>query len=210
MDMTINQYSMLRHYGMDLQSCHLSPAVRKRHLQDIPGADGQEDLMKGMGPPSYETREFRATFKMTGSDPRSAVDLLVADIEGETLPFSLPGDPEHYMIGDFHIVSAALSRGSQVVISATCQPWRYFRQDTRHVIPQSEDWMQQTWRNLGRRVTVPRLQVTGEITISTNDRNISYPPGEYDLPELLIPGGDSITVTLRGGPGYVTYKEAIL
>lgn len=210
MEMFINNHSMLQHYGLDLQSCYLSPAKRKRQLQSILGADGQEDLLKGMGPACYEVRTLRATFKLTAADPRHTLDRVIADLEGETLPFNPPGDPEHYMIGDFHVSSAAIVPGGQVVITATCQPWRYFQADTVVPIPASGEDKESTWVNWGYRSAVPTLQVDEELCITDHGVETVYPPGTYQLPDLLIPPCDYITVLVRGGPATVTYKEAIL
>ena len=210
MDMYINNHSLLQHYGLQLESCYLSPAVRKRQLHSVPGADGQEDLLKGMGPPTYEVRSMRATFQLTAADPRRALDRLTADIEGQTLPFDPPGDPEHYMVGDFHITSAAVVPGGQVVITATCEPWRYLNPDTVLPIPASAANQEYTWGNWGRRNAVPTLQVEGEICITQDGVETVYPPGTYVMPDLLIPACGYITVTIRGGPATVTYKEAIL
>lgn len=210
MDMYINKRSLLQHYGLSLESCYLTPAVRKRQFYAVPGADGQEDLLKGMGPPSYEVRTLRATFKLTHADPKRALDRLINDIEGETLPFNPPGDLEHYMIGDFHITSAAAVPGGQVVITATCEPWRYADPDKELPIPASAENRVHEWSNWGRRSAVPTLKVNGEICITDKGVETVYPPGTYVMPDLLIPAYDYITVTIRGGPATVTYKEAIL
>ena len=210
MEMFINNHSMLQHYGLDLQSCYLSPATRKQQLQSILGADGQVDLLKGMGPPCYETRTLRATFKLTAANPRRSLDMVMADLEGETLAFNPPGDPEHYMIGDFHVSSAAVKPGGQVVITATCQPWRYLRNDTTISIPASTGDVVHTWFNQGRRGAVPTLHVAGEICITEGAVETVYPPGTYQMMDLLIPACGNISVTIRGGPATVSYKEAIL
>lgn len=210
MEMFINDHSMLQHYGLDLQSCYLSPATRKRQLQSVIGADGQVDLLKGMGAPCYETRTLRATFKLTAADPRSTLDRVIADLEGETLPFNPPGDPEHYMVGDFHVSSAAAVPGGQVVITATCQPWRYLQNETTIHIPASQENVVHTWVNQGRRGAVPTLHVSGEICITENAVETVYPPGTYQMPDLLIPARGYISVAIRGGPVIVSYKEAIL
>lgn len=112
------------YYDLDLLYCTLSTPVRKRDLIDIPLADGRVDLLRNLGEPRYESRTLRAEFRALG-DVRSTLDRLFAELEGTSQEIVLPLDPDHYVIGDVHISSAGYFPGADIVITATCDPWRY-------------------------------------------------------------------------------------
>lgn len=210
MEIFFGTKSSLGHYGLSLQSYTLTPPVRKRYLYSVAGANGQTDLLKGMGPPRYEERTLRATFKISGADPQQTVDHLINDLEGETVPIILPNDPGHYLEGDVHITSASIRQGGEVVIVATCLPWRYKRQEVLISIAASDEDVTHTWYNIGKRDAVPELTFAEPIYITLDGVVSYYEPGTYLMTDLSIPGHGAVSVTIRGGPLTVRYKEAIL
>lgn len=210
MEMWFDNKSSLGYYGLDLQSCTITPPVRKRHLYSVSGSDGEIDLLKGMGPPRYEPRTVRATFKFCGADPRQDIDRLVNDLEGQTVPIVLPNDMAHYMIGDIHISSGSICAGGQVVIIATCMPWRFLQQETVIEIAASEENVVHTWYNAGKRDAVPKFTVNSAIDVTLGDIVTNYQPGTYLMTDLTIPSHDSVSVAIRGGSLTVCYKEAVL
>lgn len=123
-DMSFGGQSARIYYGLDLLRCTLSAPIRKRDWVDIPCVDGRVDLLRNLGEPRYESRTLRAEFKAL-RDVQETVDLLISDLEGTSQNIVLPLDPDHYMVGDVHISSAGYFSGADVVITATCDPWRY-------------------------------------------------------------------------------------
>lgn len=202
--------SSLRRYGLSLQSMYRTPAVRKRYLYSVPGGDGQVDLMKGMGPPRYEQRTIRFTFKLCGADPKGDMDRVVNELEGQTVEIVLPGDLEYYMVGDIHISSAAVKAGGEVVIVATCQPWRYLRNEVLLPLPAAEDYADYILQNKGTRDAVPKLVAYEQIKILKDGVETICQPGNYYLTDYVIPGQGSVTLTVCGGAANISYKEAIL
>lgn len=210
MEMFFDGKSSLKYYGLILRSLSRTPPVRKRYLYSVEGADGQTDLLKGMGPPRYESRTVRATFQISASDPQQVLDQLINELEGQTVQIVLPGELAYYMTGDVHISSGTMSPGGEVVIVATCLPWRYRRQEVFVEIPAVDADMVHTWYNSGTRDAVPELTVNEPIYITQDGVATNYQPGTYLMPDFSIPGGGSVSVTIRGGSLTVRYKEAIL
>lgn len=210
MEMWFDNKSSLAYYCLDLQSCTITPPVRKRNLYSVPGSDGEIDLLKGMGPPRYEPRTVRATFKLCGANPSQDVDRLVNDLEGRTVSIVLPNDTAHYMMGDIHISSGSICAGGQVVVIATCMPWRFLQQETVIEIAASGEDVLHTWYNNGTRDAVPKITVNSAIDVTLNGIVTNYQPGTYLMTDLTISGHDSVSVTIRGGSLTVRYKEAVL
>lgn len=123
-DMHFDGKSALTEYGLDLQYCVLSAPVRKRSMVSVPCMDGSVDLLSYLGDARYEDRALRAEFTARG-DVRATVSQLIKDLEGRRVRIALPLDLDHYMEGWVHICSAGYFNGAGVVITATCDPWRY-------------------------------------------------------------------------------------
>lgn len=210
MEIFFDGKSTLKHYGLILQSYSRTPPIRKRYLYSVAGADGQTDLLKGMGPPRYETRTIRATFKVSAPNPQQVFDRLINELEGQTASIVLPGELPYYMVGDIHISSGCVKPGGEVLIVATCLPWRYFRQEVVIDIAASDVDIVHTWHNSGTRDAVPELTVHEPIYITQDKVETNYQPGTYLMPDFSIPGGGSVSATIRGGSFTVRYKEAIL
>ncbi len=210
MEMWLDNKSTLSYYSLDLQSCMITTPRLKTYPYDIPGADGQLDLLKNMGPPRYEMRTVTAQFKICGGNVRQVIDRLINELEGRTVEIVLPNDSAHYMTGDVHISCAGYRPEDGVSITANCLPWRLSRQEVVISIPASEIDVSHTWFNKGRRDVVPELDVQEEAKMTMDGIIYTLAPGTHLLSILSIPGGSSTTVTMRGGALTVRYREAIL
>lgn len=210
MDMLFNGKSALAYFGLDLQDCYITPPARKQYIIDIPGADGAIDLMQGMGPARYSPRTITATFSISAADARTAVDRILADLEGRTVPVVLPDDPTHYMTGTVHMSGAGYRTGDSVQLVITCAPWRYAMAEVVHSIPASESDVTYTWENSGTREAVPEVTAEADVRIVFGAASMAISAGTYLLTALTIAGKGSITVSVSGGAMTVRYREAIL
>lgn len=209
-EMSFNGKSTLSYYELDLVRCTFSTAKRKRNLVSILGADGELDYMKGLGEPTYESRTMQAEFKILGN-PEDVVARLNDEVEGMTVPIVLPDDPRSYVLGDAHIYQCVMKIGGTVVITASCQPWRLRACPVVHKIPASGTPQTFEWYNSGKRTAVPEITVSdADVTIDSGDISKILTAGTYLLPELSIPGGGSILVTISGGTMTAEYQEANL
>lgn len=210
MDMTINGRSCLGWYGLSLESCYLSAPRRKRLLLDIPGADGQLDLLEGWGDPAWETRTITARFA-AGNDAGLTLCRLMNELEGKTVPIVLPGFPAHYMTGTVHISAGSVFRGSEVLITAECDPWLYARTEQNISVPASDEAVTRIIRNRGGKRVIPELTVTGsDAVITLAGEELTLAPGTHIDARFAIAGGGSLTLTIRGGAVTIRYREAVL
>ncbi|MGM9669717.1 MAG: hypothetical protein ACI3VZ_08195 [Faecousia sp.] len=210
MEMSFNWKSTLSYYELDLVKCVFSTAKRKRNLVNVLGADGDLDYMQGLGEPTYESRTMQAEFRMLGN-PEDIIERLNTELEGMTIPIVLPDDPRSYVIGNTHILQAALKEGGTVVITASCKPWRLRILPVIHRVPASDTRVQYTWNNSGRRTAVPEITVhDADVTIESGSTKKILTAGTYLMPELAIPGKDSISVAITGGAMTAEYREANL
>lgn len=210
MEMWFGGVSSLRHYGLEMEYCYITSAKRKRHLIDVPAADGDIDAMEGIGEPAYENRTVTALFKMLANAERTR-EQIINDMEGKTVEIVLPNDLHHYMVGRIHIAGAGFGIGDDLLITIDCIPWRYARDLVVIPAEASVSEKQHVWWNSGRRLAVPEITVGDvDVTLTVNGETKRLTKGSHLLSDLAIPGFSRINVTASGGAFTVQYREAIL
>ena len=210
MEMWFAGLSSLAHYRLEMQYCYISTAKRKRHLVDIPAADGDFDAMEGIGEPAYETRTVTALFKMLANaeDTRTRI---INDLEGKTVELVLPNDLQRYMIGQVHIAGIGHRISDELLVTIECNPWRFTRSEVIIPVASSASEKQHEWWNRGRRLAVPEITVeSSDVTFVVNGEKIVLGQGTHLSSALAIRGFDKISVTASGGAFIVQYREAIL
>lgn len=179
-------------------------------MVDVLAADGAIDALSGFEP-TYGNRTLTAGFTVTSGPVDVVRDRLIGDLEGCWVEIILPDNPNYCMTGLVHIAAAGSRPGASLTVTAECLPWRYARQETVHWIPASDVNAQHIWRNGGKRNAVPEILVGDvPVIITVGGAEQILVAGSYLMPSLSIPGGDTITVTARGGAFSVRYREAIL
>lgn len=210
MEIWFDDISSLRDYDLEMEYCYITTPKRKRHLIDIPAADGDIDVMEGIGEPTYENRTVTALFKMLGNIKATRFRI-INDLEGKTVQIVLPGDPNYCMVGRVHIAGVGISPGDELLIIIDCNPWRYARSMVSISSAASASETQHTWKNSGRRLAVPEITVeSGDVTFIADGKTTSLSRGTHLVTALAIPGFSSRRVTARGGAFTVQYREAIL
>ena len=196
-------------YGLRLKSCAISVPVRKRQWVDIPGGNGQIDLMEGFCPARYEQRTVRAVFEPITDALGTALDA-IQSMEGEAVKICLPNDSVHYMNGVAHVEGGGERPGSPVSISFLCIPWRESVNERVIQVPANSEGRDALLHNGGKREIIPTVVAGGDAGISYGDQSISLSAGTYELPALTVLGGEELTITVTGGPVTVKYREAVL
>lgn len=210
MEMWLAGKSSLRHYSLEMQYCYITTAKRKRHLIDVPAADGDIDAMEGIGEPAYENRTVTALFKML-ANAENTREQIINDLEGKTVEIVLPNDLQHYMIGRVHIAGVGVKIGDELLITVDCVPWRYARYEVVVSAAASESEKQHVWWNQGRRLAVPEITVVDtDVTLTADGETKLLAKGTHLSSDLAIPGFGKRIVTASGGTFTVRYREAIL
>lgn len=210
MEMWFAGRSSLLHYRLEMQYCYITTAKQKRHLINVPAADGDIDAMEGIGEPAYENRTVTALFKML-ADAEETRTRIINDLEGKTIEIVLPNDLNHYMIGRVHIAGAGSKISDELLVTVDCVPWRYDRNEVLIPVAASESEKQYVWWNRGRRLAVPEITVEcADVTITVDGEVKQLVQGTHLSSALAIPGFGSLTVTASGGAFTVRYREAIL
>lgn len=210
MEMYFNGRSALLYYGLLLEQCFLTSAKKKQQLIDIPGADGEHDLLENWGEPTYEGRTLTAYFSICDAVVWNR-QRLVNDLEGRTVPIILPGHPDRYMTGTVHVAAAGAHPGEKICITAQCDPWLYSRRESRYIVPASGTAVPLTLRNNGRKLVVPELEVADSAaTITVAGEAITFAPGTHQDGRLAISGGGALSIAVQGGAVTVRYREAVL
>lgn len=210
MEMWFAGFSSLMHYCLEMQYCYITTAKQKRHLIDVPAADGDIDAMEGIGEPTYETRTVTALFKMLANaeDTRTRI---INDLEGKTVEIVLPNDLNHYMIGRVHIAGVGLKISDKLLVTIECLPWRYARNEVVISVASSQNKIQHEWWNRGHRLVVPEITIEGPDAVFTvNGETIVLGQGTHLSSALAIPGYGKISLAASGGAFIVQYREAIL
>ncbi len=209
MDMEFDGKPARTHYGLELQSCTITAPKRKRYPVSVPAGDGEIDLTEGEFSPKYEMRTVTAVFRPVYGRAKQIAESLTNKLEGKRINLTLPGDPQHYMVGSVHVASADLTN-NEITITVNCLPWRYAVEEAVHQIQASDVEVPYVFTNLGTREAVPTVKASGEILIVIGETSIAVSPGFYQMTELTIPGNGSISLKISGGPAELRYREAVL
>lgn len=206
-------------YGWTLSGLQLTDPELKTNYVEKPGADGSWDLYPTIsgGIPRYKQRTLTATLECsegTRDERLELVSHMVNLLDGWEHQITLPDYPNHYLTGTVNVaVSYNDPAHACVVVTATCDPWLQAKVEKVHRITAEETARVLTLDNVGRRVLVPVVTVTGEgasFLIEYGTLSLALGPGTYKLPDLLLyPGNTAITCSGSGGAEF-SYREAVL
>lgn len=200
-----------------LTGLQFSDPVQVTLFENVPGRrKGPLDLSTALtdGDPVYGSRTLTATFESSEgnrAERESRIDTMRNWLDGWTANIVLPDDPLHYIVGRVSVAKLYndLAHAS-VQVTATCEPWRYNRDETKVVLTATTEAQTATLYNQGRLAVVPSLTVTeGEVLLAAGASSWALSPGTYALPDLLLQG-DKIISYSGAGILTFTYREAVL
>lgn len=201
-----------------LNICRLDMPQQQTNYVDVFGRrKGPLDLSTAMtdGEPIYGSRLL--TVRLEGSfgnksEREDEINTMINRLDGYTMNIRLPDDAEHYLVGAVHVVKEYNDLAhAAVMITATCEPWRYNNQETAVAFTALQAEQTVSLTNAGRLTVEPLLTVyTGEIKLSIGGVSRALSAGTYKLPETVLSHG-SIDVTYSGtGAAKFTYREGVL
>lgn len=185
---------------------------------EVPGRrKGPLDLTASLtdGDPTYESRTLMATFESSeGSrlERENRIEAMMNSLNGWKWNIKLPDDDMHFIVGRVSVSKVYNNVAhASVRVNAICEPWRYNNEETKVVLVGTTETKTVTLHNRGTLSVQPHLAVTGgNILLSAEGLSWALSPGNYVLPDLLLPkGGKDVTYSGVGTLTF-TYREGVL
>lgn len=190
------------------------------NMVEVPGRiDGPLDLSAAItgGEPRYQSRTFVATLERSDGDRLSrdaAINTMVNWLDGWRQDIILPDDAAHYITGRVSVAREYNDPAhAAVTVTATCDPWRYAKEETVVKLAATATAQTHEFVNTGRRTAVPVLVVSGDGSLNLQFGTASWALGAgiYQLPDLILTqGGHEVTYSGAGMSLTATYREAVL
>lgn len=187
---------------------------------EVPGrSKGPLDMSTALtdGDPRYNGRELTVSLECsdgTRLEREVIISEMVNRLNGMRVDIIFPDDRTHYATGRLHVKKEYNDMAhAAVTVTATCDPWRYSRDETRFSLLVIEEPTTTILPNNGRRVIVPDVVVTGygaRVYLTCGEHEWVLGTGTHKLPEFALQQGNTV-VTYHGvGTVNLTYREAIL
>lgn len=179
--------------------------------------DGALDLSPyPSGEVAYSPRTLSITLERsdgTRASREAAIDAMVNALDGKSLKITLPDGVDHYVWGRVRVARQYSNLAhAQVIVSATCDPYRYKAAPTTvtGTVPESGT-LSLTLAN-ERRPVVPTVEVSAAATLTFGGKDIAVGAGTHrSLDIRLVAGNNAITIAAAAGTTVsVTYQEASL
>lgn len=203
--------------GWTLCAYALDPPAWRENLVEVPGMDGALDLSPyPSGEVAYSPRTLSITLERsdgTRASREATIDAMVNALDGKSLKITLPDGVDHYVWGRVRVARQYSNLAhAQVIVSATCDPYRYKAAPTTvtGTVPESGT-LSLTLAN-ERRPVVPAVEVSAAATITFGGKDIAVGAGTHrSLDIRLVAGSNTLAVTAAAGTTVsVTYQEASL
>lgn len=186
------------------------------NLVDAPGrVDGPLDFSTALtGDIRYSTRPLEVRLESSeGSrlDRQARIDDLVNRFHGQRVNVWLPDDASRYLVARLSVFPEYNDLAhAAVVITGTCEPWRYDNQETVvSVTAQGEEVQVVTLTN-DRRPVCPMIDVLGEVRVEYNGGSFALSEGLYKLPDIILTKGENVVHVFGTGSATFTYRKAVL
>lgn len=200
-----------------LTGWELSPAVHDENIVKVPGSSKPLDLGTALtdGEPTYSPRTLTATFESSEGQRlarEDRIDAMINRLDGYRLEIVLPDDRSRYLDGRVSVAKLYNDPAhASIKVTATCDPWRYSKEETRVNLQAIEAEQTATLLNQGRLVVVPQLVVTGgPVNLAYGTASWSLSDGLYILPDLALKPGAHVLKYSGTGALQLTYREARL
>lgn len=200
-----------------LTALELSGAKYKQTLVEVPGREAPLDLSTALtdGEPTYGARAFKATFESSeGSrlERETRISQMTNALDGYRMNIVLPDDPDHYLTGRLQVERLYNDEAhASVRVTATCDPWKYAKDETTVTLRATSVEQTATLTNQGRLGVVPLLNVTqGDVLLNFGTASWALSPGSYALPDLYLKYGEHTLTYSGAGVLILTYREAVL
>ena len=210
-------------YGWTLAQCKITKGQQVQTFVQVPGRYAPLDASTYLteGQPYYDSAYLDVVLECSAGD-RNHREQLISDlinyVDGRSLTIIHPDHPGHYLVGRIQAqVDYSDLAHCSVILSGVCEPWLWANQETQVTLTGSTTERTISITLVGRLAVVPKVTVTGEITITFGSSTWALSAGEYFLPDLFLtpseaPGAPRVyTVSFKGsGQAVLSYREAVL
>lgn len=214
----LGEYNTAEH-GWTLSACQFSAAKYKEHLVEKVGGDGAWDLSTALtdGIPRYQVRTLTATLERSDGNRASReneIRSMINALDGMQLHIYLPDDTERYIVGRVSVAREYNDLAHAAVsVTATCEPWKYNKDNTVLAITATQTEQVLPVVNTGRRAVVPTLEIEGaeaSVLLVYGVSSWAFSAGTYQVPDILLTPGTHEVKVSGSGLLRITYREAVL
>lgn len=219
----ISGYKTAEHGLWTLASLKITKASQVQNFVSVPGRFAPLDLSTTLtdGQPYYGSAKLDAVLESsegTREDRQERITEMVNFLDGYSVQIIHPDHPNHYMVGRVQVTKEYNDLvHARVKVSAVCEPWLYNEANTVVTVDVAGSTQGALLLNSGRLGVMPKVSVTGEVTITSDNNAATLEAGTYTLPWLYLPatGGptapNGISLQISGtGAVTFTYREAVL
>ena len=206
-----------------LSSCKITKATQVQNFVSVPGRFSPLDLSTASsdGVPYYGNASLDAVLESsegTRAERAERITKMINRFDGYSVQITHPDFPNHYLVGRIQVTKEYNDPvHCAVKVSAVCEPWLYNANETVVTVTLTTTEQTAALQNAGRLAVVPKVDVTGEATLTYGTITQTLSTGTYYLPDLyLTPDGGPLQPAVHNvscsGSGTVTftYREAVL
>lgn len=187
-----------------------APEIKEKRIQ-IEGADGSIDMTDFFGGPRYGDVKHKFTFTLIrppGQGP-AAFSAVKNALHGKKTEIVLDDEPSFFYVGRLEVSSYTNEKGiGQVVVEATCEPWKYKQALTTAQYTASGPTIA-TLQN-GKKRVVPTITASAAMTFDFNDWSTTHAAGTFEIPEIELQEGVNQIMVTGNGTVTFTYREGVL
>lgn len=206
-------HDMLRDYGVIMTSFDIGMPSQKRSSIEVPGMDGVIDLTYALSEQKiYENRTVSMTLEIlyrNGADLWNIHERIANDLHGNEMDIRLSFYPGWHLEGNVSVDGLSMNDGTATFkVTCDCNPY-FIRNSLTRATYAVTGTMDVYIRNAAR-WTIPSTEVTGTVSVKTDDAAVSLSTGKARNAAIVLKSGLN-RITL-GGSGTITfeYQEARL
>lgn len=195
-------------WGVILEDTHISSALPKRYIADVPARNGNLDLTPGLTPiVHFETRTATFTFRVKPGDWSTLMSIISNDVHAKTMNIIRDLDPDWHWHGFVTVDDFSSDEQTGVlVITAEVFPFKLSNVPTVLEINGNGEL-----NCFCERMEVnPTITVTDDATIEFNNSSIALEAGTYLVNDFLFTNGNNILTITSAGKTTVTYTNGRL
>lgn len=210
-------------YGWTLSACKITKAEQVQTFVDVPGRYAPLDASTALtdGQPYYGNAALDAVLECSEGDRdhrQALISVLVNYADGRSLQIVHPDYPDQYLVGRVQVQPDYSDHAHcAVIISAVCDPWLYYAEETVHQATATSTEQTMTMYFASRMPVVPTVTVTGTVNLAFLNSRWALSAGDHILPDFYMtpsnwPGLSMAYKINYSGDGTlkIKYREAVL